>query len=432
LGHIYTEEAAQALRALFLENHQEVLGDRRLKEAMAGLRALPAAAAAEVARAALAALPADSSGNPDELLGGFYGEVLAATQGGKVGQLGNVLLQTADAMHMRSRRLGFAVDAAAEGLADMVAKGRIDPSAVLPLLVEAYREQTGREGLARALARLVPAGAREIHQLILDGPDGAQRAAAVEILGDRAEAELQPVLLQACGDAITDIADRARFFLGQLPDAEDLAGDLLHAMAPADFQLGIQLVSEQRFRALVPDLLGLLKAATREDLVLQLVEALGAVGDDQVAEPLLTMLHTGQSLRLQTTLAQALVRLASPPVARALCAKADEIKLPVLHVLAVEALAAAHAEGRDPLPAEAGPALLEQVRRAWNDRNPWPLRLRLMLALQGVQLEMRGVWQELANLANEALAEKRAPSAWSVEELRQAQQAARELARRAG
>jgi hypothetical protein len=313
----------------------------------------------------------------------------------------------------------------------MVVRGLADRSAVLDLLVLAYRDQTGREGVARAMARLVPAEAREVQQLILDGPDGAQRAAAVEILGARAEAGLQPCLLQACRDPLTDIADRARFFVGRLPDAEDLANDLLHAPAPADFRLGLQLVSEQRFQGLVPDLLVLLKAAPREEHILQLVDALGAVGSPLAIEPLAEMLHSGQSPRLQTAIAVALRNMALPQAASALCAKAEELKAAVLNVLAVEALAAAHGGARGPLPPDAGPLLLGQVRRAWNDRNPWALRLRLVLALQTLALDAPDAWLELATLVNDALQEKRSPTAWSSEELHQVQAAAREFARRA-
>jgi len=433
LAHIFTAEAAEALREIFVEAHREVLADRVLKEALAALRTAAPAAAREAATAALAGLEtADGrAGDPGGLLAGFHHEVLAATPEGKVSQLGAVLAQTADAMHLRSRRLGFAVDAAAEGLVAMVLKGLASADAVLDLLVPSYREQTGREGVARAIARLAPAEARELHDLILGGPDGAQRAAAVEILGGRAEAALQPVLLRACLDPLTDIADRARFFIGRLPGAQELAGTLLHAPAPADFQLGLRLVAEHRFQALVPDLLALLQTAAREDLVLQLLEALGAMGPAAAAQagaPLLEMLHSGQSVRLQTAIAQALQAMATPELARALCARADELKLPALHALAVEALAVSAADA--PLPAEAGAVLLEQTRRAWQDRNPWPVRLRLVLALLPLELDAPEVWTALGYLASEALAEKRAPSAWSNEELRQVQAAAKEFARR--
>jgi len=278
--------------------------------------------------------------------------------------------------------------------------------------------------------------AREVHQLLLNGPDGAQRAAAVEVLGTRAEAGLEPVLLQACADPLTDIAERARFFIGQLPDAADLAKDLLHSPAQADFQLGLRLVSEHRFPELVPDLLALLQTATRDDLVLQLVDALGAMGPlvaSQGSGPLLLMLHSGQNLRLQTAVAQALGAMQSMDVARALCAKADEIKVATLHGIAVEALAAAVPALRgagQPVPPDTGVLLLGQTRQAWNDRNPWTLRLRLVVALQALEMPAPQMWLELSTLVNEALGEKRSPNAWSPEDLRQVQTALKDFAKR--
>ena len=430
LAHIFTAEAAAVLKDIFLESHREVLADRLLKEALGTLRSLPPAAANEEAAKALELLRLDAGAvaGPSGALGRFYGEVLAATQEGKSSQLGSVLAQAAEALHMRGRRLGFAVDASAEGLVEMAVRGLIGRPEVLDLLVASYREQSGREGVARSLARLVPAEAQDLQHLLLDGPDGAQRAVAVEILGARGEVALEPILLRACRDPLTDIADRARFFIGLLPDADALARDLLNSANAGDFQLGLQLVAEHRFQGLLPDLLALLKGADREELTLQLVEALGAVGAAEAAEPLLEMLHSGQSPRLQLAVAQALRSLASLEVATALCAKVDAIKLPALHGIAAEALAAA----RDGLPAGTGPLLLDQVRRAWNDRNPWAARHRLVQALQGAALPAPETWAALAALVADTLAEKRSPTAWSHEELHQVQAAGREFARRAG
>ncbi len=420
---VRTPEAAQALKALFLESHLELLGDRRLKEAMAEFRTLPQAAAFDAAGAALAALEA----GPEDPVRGFYREVLAATQEGRSSQLGSLLQQGSEAMHLRARRLGFAVDAAAEGLAEMAARGQAEAREVLDLLLQAYRGQTGREGLSRAIARLAPAGDMEVLTLILGGPDAAQRAAALEVLGLRSDPALEPALLLACRDPLADIADRARHFVGRLPDAEDLASDLLHSGDAAEFQLGLSLVAENRFRNLVPDLLALLKEASREDLVVQLVEALGAVGAEMAVEPLLEMLHSGQSSRLQCAIASALRDMGSARAARALCAKADELKAAVLHAIAVEALASAPGA----LGPDAGPMLLDQVRQAWNGRNPWALRHRLVVALEAVELDAREAWQAISAMLAEALQEKRPPSAWSSDDLHQVQAAARVFAKRA-
>jgi hypothetical protein len=433
LAHVFTPEAAEALRDIFLEAHGEALADRGFKEVLARFRPLTPGAAREAAAEALGLLqaPEAAAGDPSELLADFYREVLAATPEGRPSQLGNVLAQAAEALHLRNRRLGFAVETTAEGLAVMALKGLTDRARALELMVPAFREQTGRDGLARAMARLVPASAREVLDLLLDGVDAGQRAAVVEVLGEREEPELQPALQKACGDPVEDIAERARFFLGRLPGAESLVRTLLHAAAPAEFQLGLQLLAEHRYPALVPDLLELMRSAGREEQVLQLVHALERVGPaaaEQAGAPLLTMLHSGQSLRLQTALAEALAAMATLELARALCAKADEIKQPGLNALAVEALAAASAAG--PLPSDLAPLLLEQARAAWRDRNPWPVRLRLAQVLPTVVLEAPRAWQALADLVNEALGEKRSPSAWSSDDLRQVQLAAKEFARR--
>lgn len=430
IAKVYTPEAAETLLEVFRDNHAEVLADRRLKDALGAIRSSPPAVARAAAQEARDALKPEA--DPQGLVRAFYAQVLAATEeGSKPGQLLAVLTQTVDAMHLRSRRVAFAIDASAEGLAGMVARGLVDGSRVLDLLVEGYREQTGREGLSRALARLVPPDAVAIHELILGGPDGAQRAVAVEVLGDREEEALQPVLLQACWDPITDIADRALHHLGRLKGAEALAHTLMHSTVPEDLRLGLRLVGEHRYQALVPDLLTMMKSAPREDLVLLAIETLGAVGAAQAAEPLLEMLHSGQSPRLQATLALALRDLRQPVVALMLCAKADELRQSSLHAIAVEALAMAHAMPEDALAASEGPLLLEQVMKAWRDRNPWSLRLRLVQALQDLQLDHADTWRALADLLQEALSEKRPPGVWPPQELHQIQAAAKAFSKRA-
>jgi hypothetical protein len=166
--------------------------------------------------------------------------------------------------------------------------------------------------------------------------------------------------------------------------------------------------------------------------MVMLVEALGAVGDSEAAGPLLERLHSGQSLRLQVAVAQALRDLGTLETAQALCVRAGEIRQPLLHAIAVEALAGAYGLPGEPLPSSAGPRLLEQAQLAWNDRNPWALRLRVVRALQAVALDAPETWRDLAGLVDAALAEKRSPSAWSPDEWREVQAAAREFTRKAG
>ncbi|BDU76196.1 HEAT repeat domain-containing protein [Mesoterricola sediminis] len=431
LARIQTPEAADALADVFEDSHREVLADRQLKEAIAPYRSLPPAAAREKAQEALRAANAGEGLDLPPGVKDLHRDVVTATEEGKPTALSAALTQAAEAMHQRSRRLSFAVDAAAEGLADQVQKGHLEAGRVLDLLVNAYREQTGREGLARALARLVPADAAAVHQLILQGPDAAQRAAAVEIFGQRAEPALQPVLLQACRDPLADIADRALHHLGQLPGALDLARQLIQSQVPQELALGMRLVGMRRFQELVPDLLAMVQDDTREEVTLQVIETLGAVGGEMASANLLEMLHSGQSLRIQTLVAESLRGLGEPDVAMALCAKADHIKVPILHAVAVEALAAAHGQPERPMPPVNGTMLLHHVRKAWMDRNPWSLRLRVVEALVRIQLAHPETWSAVSDLVRDTLSEKRPAGAWSPDALHQVQAAAKQFAQRA-
>jgi len=431
VANIHTNEAAEVLADFFEDSHHEVLADRQLRELLNQMRSLQSAGAREKALEALRSANAGEGLGLPTVVKEFYREVLVATEEGKQSQLPAALTQAAEGMHQRARRLGFAVDATAEGLVAQVLKGHIDLARVQGLLVEGYRDQTGREGLARALAKLVPADAAEIHQLILAGPDGAQRAAAVEVLGQRQEEALQPVLLQACRDPLSDIADRAMLYLGRLPGAQDLARELVRSARPEDLPLGLRLTAQGRFHALVPDLLELVKTCTREETTLKLIETLGTVGGPQAAAPLLDMLHSGQSLRIQTIIAEALQNLGDPEVALALCGKADLIKVPSLHAIAVEALAKAFGSPEQPLPGENGYLLLHQVRKAWMERNPWAIRLRVVTALQGLQMAHPETWSALADLVRDTLPEKRPAGAWSPDALHLVQAAAKEFSRRA-
>ena len=431
LASLPTREAALALADIFEDCHREVLADRELKDVMGQVRALPSSAAREKALESLRAVNAGEGLELPVAVKAFYRDVLAATEEGKSSTLPAALAQTAEAMHNRARRLAFAVDAGAEGLVAMAQKGLIFLDRVLELLVEGYREQTGRDGLARALARIVPADDASTLLLILAGPDGGQRAAAVEVLGGRLDPALQPVLLQACRDPLADIADRALVFLGRLPGAQDLARRLVRSGTPQDLALGLGLIAQGRFQELVPELLELARDSQREETSLAVIETLGRVGGPLASTQLLEMLHSGQSLRIQTIIAQSLAGLGDPEVALGLCARADLLKSPGLHAYAVEGLAAAYPADDRALPGGNGLLLLNHVRKAWMDRNPWSLRLRVVTALQALRMANPEIWSALADLVRDTLAEKRPTGVWSPDALHQVQAAAKDFMRRA-
>ena len=447
VGRIQSVEAAAFLAGFLEECHQEVLEDRALKEVLGALRGLSgeAARAAALERlsapfaaseaeavailstasgsAAVAAaegLKARAAGTPDLFLVG----ILLALAENKGARLPALHAETMEAMNLRARRLAFAMDAGAEGLATLVKADFLPLEEALPILEAAFKLQTGREGLARALASLAPAEDAELMEELLHHADSTLRAAALETLGERREEGLRAVLLMAFRDPIFDIAQRAMVHMGQLPEAEKVAGDLLRGERLEDIQLGIRFIGLHGLTGLAHELLEFVRTSTREELALEALEALGSSASVEVAPALVELLHSGQSPRMQLALALALRDMGDSAVAEALCAKAEELREPVLHAVALEALVRVQMSDVE--------LIMVQVKGAWEGRNPWPIRLRVALILPEIASEDRILWTELATLVQNALAEARTAGRWTASEVGKVQAVARELGRRAG
>jgi HEAT repeat protein len=451
---IPSRSASDFLAEFLEECHCDLLEDRELKEILPAFRGLTRNGLLEevihrlaprfekrdpesievlksqVGPAAMKAserLKEQASGKAEE----FLTKLLAATLENNPTRIQAVLTETGEEIHLRARRLTYAMDTAAEGLARMVQLELFPLEKAVSILEHALQQGTGREGLVHAFTLLVPADAPGLLDLVILNPEGSLRAVAVETLGERKEEALRPALLKASRDSITDIAQRALFHLGQLPESETLARELLHSLSLDEIQLGLSFIGMHKLQSLIGDLVEMVRSTNREELSLRALEALGSIGSTQAAAPLLELLHSGQAPRLQLALAQALRDLNDPDSAHALCGKADELRNPQIHTLAVEALCRAHATPEQALDSEGGQYLLEQTVAAWYDKNPWGLRLRVVIALKNVILHSPEQWSILSALLQEALAEKRAPGAWSMDELGQFQSITKELGNRA-
>ena len=166
---------------------------------------------------------------------------------------------------------------------------------------------------------------------------------------------------------------------------------------------------------------------TREANLIATLETIGNIGSPEAVDPLLALLQSGQGPRIQIAIAEALRSLGDARGALALCAKAEELNIAMLHALAVEALAKAHDQPDRTLPSSGSAALIKAVRGSWSDRNPWPLRRRIADALPTIQVADRGVWVELSGLFQATLEEKRPHGVVAAEDLTHIQTCARAL-----
>lgn len=454
LGQIQSAEAADCLLELLEEAHQDAMADRDVRTQLTTFRSMarpevqaqviqllaqrweardPAVAVdlgSDQPERVQSAVRTIRDGEPG-LFDAFLLGTLVACQDEKPAHLARHLGQAGEQAAQRARRLEFALDATSQGLADLADQGFIDPQRLLNPLAECLRRNTGRAGVASALARLVPVTAEDLLDLLVQEPDGALRVAALEVLGERRDPALRATLLKLRRDPIADLAQRALWHLGQLPDPEGLARERLALADPEEIKVGLRFIAMHQLDALVPQLLELVAAEPQEAVLMAALETLGALGSPQAVDPLLTLLHSGQNARIQVALAQALRDLGDPAGAIALCAKAGDLNSPELQTLAVEALARAHATAQQPLPLTQTHALDVAVRAAWNARQPsWPLRRRLGDALVALHLEHRPSWVDFANLVQETLHEKRPSGTVPTEDLAHLQAAARTLAQK--
>jgi HEAT repeats len=451
---IASPEAAAFLHGYFKETHGEALGNREARGILTGLRSLSRPEVQESVLRHLSdrwrerqpeAVVRLASGQPDQILAGaealrgsatgildpFLIETLLAALAEKPAHLAKHLTQAGEDTQQRTRRIDFALETIAQGLAARAEQGLIEGGDLLPDLAQSLREGTGNAGVASALARLVPAEDLERLELLLSQQEGALRGAALEVLGGRKDPGLRPALLKLRRDAISEIADRSLWHLGQLPGAEATARAFLGDPDPEEVRLGLRFIAMHRLQELVPELLDLVAGEGREAVLLAALETLGSLGPQEAVAPLLALLHSGQAPRVQEALGEALRDLGHLEGAFALCDRAGELDSTLLHTLAVEALAKAHSDPDRTLPASGSAPLLRAVRGGWADRHPWPFRRRIADALLRLHAEDPGLWSEATELMQATLSEKRNPGLVASEDLSHLNTCVRTLAKRA-
>ncbi len=453
IGLIPSKEAATFLHDYFKDTHLDALEDRETRTLLSSFRTLPrpevrekviqilegrwqeklpeaaadlGSADVERSKAAVGVLRATGTGVLDTLL---LDTLIASTED-KPAHLAKHLTQAGETAQQRSRRIDFALDSAAQSLSKMVGKGLLEQASLLSTLAEALRRATANAGVASALARLVPVARQELVDLLIDHSEGALRAAAVEVLGERKDPGFRAAFLKLRRDAIAEISERSLWHLGQLPDPAGTARALLGDRDPEEARVGLRFITMHRLEPLVPDLLELTSREIPEDLLIAALATLGGLGSAQAVEPLLALLHSGQNPPVQAAIGGALRDLGDPAGALALCAKAKELNSATLHTLAVEALARAHGIPERPLPASASEALLQATRAAWADRRPWAFRRRIADALLVLHAQDAGVWAPLVDLFQATLSEKRNPGSVPSEDLGHLNTSARRLAQK--
>jgi HEAT repeat protein len=360
----------------------------------------------------------------------FLAEALTILVEGKVARFCAMVTEAEDTATRQQTALNVSLNQMCEGLVRLVVGGRLDLARVLPLLQEGVDRFSRCESLDHAFCRLVPANDETALARILAIQDPKRRSACLDVLGAREEDALVPFFLRAMHDDIVELGHRAMHHLGKLPSSFPTVLALFQSGQPDRVRTALRIFTVNGTMAAAEPLVALLKSDVRDDLLLEAVEALGAIRCSAAGPVLLDLLHDGKPARLQEALVEALAALATPEAGLGLLAKSPHLKLPQVLIRALEGLLAAFPGFECPLPQDALPGLEQLIRRCCDDREGEGQRLRAILATQDLYCFDQALYTRLKDLFSDFLFELRTKGDWDRDSNDRVAAMVKELGRR--
>ena len=199
---------------------------------------------------------------------------------------------------------------------------------------------------------------------------------------------------------------------------------------PGQVRTALRIFTVNGTKAAAEPLMAFLKNDVRDDLLLEAVEALGAIRYPSSCLVLLDLLHDGKPARLQEALVEALAGLATPEAGLGLLAKSSQLKLPQVLIRALEGLLEAFPGFEHPLPQEALPALEQLITRCCDDREGEGQRLPAILATQNLYCFDQDLYTRLKDAFSDYLFDLRTKGNWDRETNDRVAAVVKELGRR--
>lgn len=395
----------------------------------------------EAIQAVQAALAAGEAGNPLpalDLLRGqakgpyerFLVEALTILVEGKVARFSAMVTEAQDLVVKQRSALGIAFAQICEGLVRLVTAGQMPPDQVVPHLQDAFERYPLSEGLDHAFCRLVPATDEAGLGKVLKVQETRRRTACLDVLGAREEDGLVPFFLRAMQDSMIEVGQRAMHHFGKLPSSFPVVMGLFESGQPEQIRTALRIFKENATLAAADPLLAYLKTDVRDDLLLEAVEAVGAIRCPSAAPVLLDMLHDGKPARLQEVLVEALAGLATPEAGLGLLAKSANLKLSQVLIVALEGTLAAFPGFERPLPQDVLPTLEQLIVRCCDDREGEGQRLRAILATQNLFCFDQDLYARLKDSFSDFLFDLRTKGDWDRDTNDRVAAVVKELGRR--
>ena len=396
---------------------------------------------AETVQAMELALAAEEGGNPLPHLDGlrdqakglyerFLVETLALLVEGKVARFSAMVTEAQNAVAKQQAYLGTTLDQVCECLVRQVTEGHLALARVAPVLQRAYDHFSHSDGLDYAFCRLVSVSDEAALERVLDVSDPKRRSACLDVLGAREEDALVPFFLRAMQDAIVEVGQRAMHHFEKLPSSLPTVMERFQSGKPDLVRMALRIFMVNRTKAAAEPLMAFLKGDVRDDLLLEAVEALGAIRCPSASPVLLDLLHDGKPARLQEALVEALAEIATPEAGLGLLAKSPHLKLPQVLIRTLEGLLATFPGFEHPLPQEILPAVEQLITRCCDDREGEGQRLRAILATQNLYCFDQALYTRLKDVFSDFLFDLRTKGDWDRDTNDRVAAVVKELGRR--
>jgi len=360
----------------------------------------------------------------------FLLESLALLVEGKFARYTAYLSETSENAEGLSQQLTARCDQVAEALVHRTDMGLAPFSELLPLFQRVLKARAGSGIFIQAYLFRLPASEESALAELLADPDLERRQSYLNALGSREDDALVPFFLKAMQDGIVEVGLLAIHHVGKLPSSFPALMHLFESGQPDQVRLAIRVFGENQCRAAAEPLLAFIQKDTRDDLLMEAVDALTQIGYAPGALILLELLHDGKPLNLQISLSRALGVMGTAEASLGLLQKSSSLKQAQVLILCLEGALAAFPGFDKPLPVESVPALLQLAERCFDEREGEGQRLRAMLAMQDFYAFDREAYESLKDRISDFLFNMRTKETWDRENNDRVAAAIKELTKR--
>ncbi|MDR2697585.1 MAG: hypothetical protein LBB40_03825 [Holophagales bacterium] len=273
----------------------------------------------------------------------FVLEALRLLVESKLTRFSVVLNERLEEIDKRLEEQSVVLDCAAAALDRLVKEGGAKNEEVLPHFRKVFNMRLGGRTFLESYVDLVSHQDTDILDELLTDPDYKHRFIILDAVGAKEDDNFINFFLKASHDSIMDVGQRAIQHLGKLRKGQEIFLEYFNSGEPEKMRLALWGFKEIQMQEAADLLLEFINkdsegssVNTRNDLLVGAANALASLRIPKAMPLLIQLLHDGQPLQLQISLAEALVALESPEASLGLLSKSKTLRHPEVLIIALQ------------------------------------------------------------------------------------------------